>query len=80
MTAKASNGRLSYRPREAARLLGVSERTLRKWMRDEGLPFLRVDGVVLIPRAQLEEWLAARVESERRADHLAEEILEGLSK
>lgn len=72
--------RLAYRPREAAELLGVSERTLRKWLRDDGLPFLRLDGVVLIPRGPLEEWMAARVEAERRTDRLAEEILDGISK
>jgi hypothetical protein len=49
-------------------------------MRDEGLPYLRLDGVVLIPRAPLEEWLRERIASERRADALAEEILDGISK
>ena len=72
--------RIALRPREAAASLGVSERTLRKWMRDDGLPYLRLDGVVMIPRSQLDEWMAARVESERRADDLAAEILNDLSK
>ena len=49
--------RLALRPKEAADALGIGERTLRTWMRDEELPFLRVAGVVLVPTAGLEEWL-----------------------
>ncbi len=69
--------RLALRPGEAARALGVSDRTLRKWMRDEGLPYLRVGGAVLIPRAQLEKWMAERVTGEQQTDALVEEILDG---
>ena len=45
--------RLALRPKEAAEALGVGERTLRGWMRDEGLPFARVGGAVLILRKDL---------------------------
>lgn len=72
--------RIAYRPPELAALLGISGRTLRKWMRDEGLPFLRLDGVVLIPAAMLDAWLAERVSAERRAETLAAEILDDISK
>lgn len=72
--------RLSLRPREAAEALGISDRTLRTWMRDEGLPYLRLNGVVLIPRAGLDKWLAERVSAEHRAEALANEILSELSK
>ncbi len=72
--------RLALRPKEAAEALGISQRTLRKWMRDDGLPYLRLDGVVMIPRGQLEAWMAARVDTEYRSTVLAEEILDGLSK
>ena len=72
--------RLALRPKEVAQAVGVSEKTLRKWMRDDGLPYLRLDGVVLIPRGQLEAWMAARVDTENRSTVLAEEILDGLSK
>ena len=74
------SGRLALRPKEVAEAVGVSEKTLRKWMRDDGLPYLRLDGVVLIPRGQLEAWMAARVDTENRSTVLAEEILDGLSK
>ncbi len=72
--------RLALRAKEAAEALGISARTLRKWMREEGLPYLRLDGVVMIPRSELDEWMAARVESEHRADDLAAEILNDISK
>jgi excisionase family DNA binding protein len=70
--------RLALRPKEAAEAIGVSERTLRKWMRDCGLPYARVDGVVLIPRAGLELWLDEQAEDERKTDRLADEILDGI--
>ena len=72
--------RLALRPAEAAKALGVCLRTLRNWMRDEGLPYLRVDGVVLIPRDGLGEWMTSRVENEHRADELADDMLNDLSK
>ena len=70
--------RLTLRPPEAAQALGVSERTLRKWMRDGGLPYLRRDGIVLIPRAELEDWLRDQVGSSNDTDELAREILRDL--
>lgn len=72
--------RLALRPKEAAAALGVSLGTLRKWMRDDGLPFMRLDGVVLIPRSELGEWMSAHIDDERRADSLVAEILDGLQK
>jgi len=71
-------GRLALRPNEAADALGVSSRTLRKWMRDDGLPFLRLEGVVLIPCAGLERWMDERMEQDRRADAIATEMVETL--
>ena len=76
--APRSPERLALRPKEAAEALGISDRTLRTWMRDEELPFLRVAGLVLIPREELERWLGERVEREKRAEALAEEILVNL--
>ena len=75
-----AEGRLALRPGEAARALGVSDRTLRKWMRDEGLPYARVSGVVLIPRRPLEDWLAERIGADNRTDRLVSEILDDFKK
>ena len=70
--------RLALRPKEAAEALGVSERTMRKWMRDAGLPHLQLDAVVCIPVAELREWMVERMASSRRTDEIAEKILRDL--
>ena len=67
--------RLALRPEEAATALGVSERTLRKWRREEGLPYFQLDGAVLIPLAPLERWMIERVTSRQTTDQIADEIL-----
>ena len=72
------SGRLALRPSEAALALGVSERTLRKWRRDEGLPYFHVDSAVLIPVAALERWMAERVASRQTADEIADAIVREL--
>ena len=74
-SGKKMADRLALRPKEAAASLGIGEKTLRKWMKDEGLPFLRLDGVVLIPRGDLERWMEGRVGSERRTETIVDEIL-----
>ena len=72
------SGRLALRYPEAVKALGVGERTLRKWMREEGLPYFRVGGVVRFPVAELREWMAEHMASSRRTDEIAEEILREL--
>jgi hypothetical protein len=47
-------------------------------MRDEGLPFFRLDGSVRIPTADLEEWIEHRVVSQRRTDEIVDEVLRDL--
>ncbi len=44
--------------REAARLLEVSEDTVRRWIRDEALPASRVRQEHRLNRAELQEWAA----------------------
>lgn len=71
--------RLALRPAEAARALGISERKLRQLLPQ--LPHVREEGVVLIPVAQLQRWLADRARSqEDRADAIAREQLEQLER
>ena len=67
--------RLALDQQELAHTLGVSPRTLRTWMREEGLPFVRIRGVLLYSVAAVEEWLAARQESEEKLDQLLDEII-----
>ena len=47
-------------------------------MRDEDLPYFRLDGSVRIPVADLREWMATRTSSQNRTDKLTEKILENL--
>ena len=70
--------RVALRPKEAAEALGVGERTVRKWMRNDALPYRRLDGVVLISRRALEQWLEEQTHEELKADALAAQILNNL--
>ena len=55
---------LAHRPRDAAKALGISERTLWTWTNDGIIPCVRVGSgkrrVVLYPVADLQAWLARR--------------------
>ncbi len=75
---RAAPERIALRSAECARALGVDERTLRRWQKDEGLPFARVGHTVLFPVAELRAWLAERASGERRVEALADEILREL--
>lgn len=50
--------RLALRPREAAKALGLSERTFRSLL--PKLPHVRTGGAVLIPVEPLRRWLEAQ--------------------
>ena len=66
--------RLAFRPREAAEALGISERKLRDLLPE--LPHIRRGGVILIPVAPLEAWLAREAEAEMsRVDCLVSEVI-----
>ncbi len=70
--------RLALRPKEAARVLGVSERTLRALLPD--LPHVRVGGVVLLPVDPLREWLREHVEATRdEAKKIVGEVLKDVA-
>ena len=72
------NTRIALRPKEAAEALGVSGRTLRTWMRDEELPYIQIDRGILIPIADLKEWINERRIRKSTAADLAAEILADL--
>ena len=62
---------------EAARALGISERTLRKML--PGLPHVHLGGAVVLPVVLLEEWLRSQAQSEKsRAEGDVEDILDAL--
>lgn len=73
----AALSRLALRPREAARLLGVSERKLR----DLPIPRVRVDRTVLFPVDSVRDWLRATATvREAPADRRVKVILAQLKK
>lgn len=71
-------GRLALRPREAARALGIGERTLRQILPE--IPHVRVGSAVVIPVDLLREWLRHRAHMEdRKTDAVVREVLAELS-
>lgn len=53
---------LMYSTREAAHVLGISERTLSTRTRDSAIPCVRLEGRVLYPVKALEEWISQNQE------------------
>ena len=51
---------LALAPRDAARAIGVSERTLWTYTRTHGVPHVRLGRRILYPVRELTEWLASR--------------------
>ena len=60
---------LALRPREAAKALGISERTLWAWTHDGDLPHVRIGRMTLYPVDALRDWLRRRVEVAQGAQH-----------
>jgi hypothetical protein len=66
--------RLALRPAEAARALGIGERTLRQLL--PILPHVRAGGTVLLPVEGLRRWLDEQAKGERaRADRITAGVL-----
>jgi excisionase family DNA binding protein len=68
--------RLALRPAEAARALGISERTLRSLLPQ--LPVVRAGGAVLIPVDALRGWLRDRARNGQ--DEVNEAVRDALKK
>lgn len=70
-------GRLAIRPKEAARLLGLSGRAFRTLL--PTVPHFRAGGAVLIPVEALRRWLDEQAHHEQaRTDRVTDEILKSL--
>jgi DeoR/GlpR family transcriptional regulator of sugar metabolism len=66
--------RLALRPEEAARALGVSERTLRRMLPE--IPHIRHHGIVMLPVDSLREWLKQTAQAGKsRTDEAVSEIM-----
>ena len=68
MTNEPVQSPLAMRPRDAARTLGISPRTLWEWTRDGIVPCVRVGTgkrkTVLYPVADLQAWLSQRAKTD----------------
>jgi hypothetical protein len=51
---------LALRPRDAAIALGISERLLQDWSKNQDLPCIRIGQVVLYPVDEIRQWLRHR--------------------
>ena len=56
--------RLTLRPDEAARALGVSPRTLFTWTKSGDIPSIKVGSCVLYRVVDIERWLADLIKQE----------------
>ena len=73
------DSRLALRPAEAAKALGISERSLRTLL--PRLPHLRLDGAVLLPVEALRRWLEEEAKAlPNQVDKTVSEILDELKK
>jgi len=71
--------RLALRPKEAAAVLGLSERTFRSLL--PSLPHVRTGGAVLIPVDALRRWLEERAQVEpSRVDAIVTETLRSIQR
>ena len=61
---KTESPRLALRPREAARALGISERTLWSWTREGRIPYRRQGRCLIYPVAALEAWLNSGMDAD----------------
>ena len=70
----ALSDRLGLRPAEVARVLGLSERSVRQILPE--LPHLRIGSSVVIPVEPLREWLREQAKNQQgRVDSVVAEVL-----
>lgn len=70
MSVQTGPAPLAYRPREAAKVLGISERPLWQLTHDGKVPCVRLGAgkrqAVLYPVAELQAWLTREAGTDRR--------------
>ena len=54
--------RTFLRPRQISEMLGVTERTIRRWIADGTLPSVKLGGARLVARVTLEQRLGAPID------------------
>jgi excisionase family DNA binding protein len=61
-TENLATDNLALRPREAAKALGVSERSLWEWTHRGDVPHVRIGRTILYPVDALRNWLCRRTD------------------
>ena len=54
------DGRILLNKKGAAEVLSASQSTVDRWRREEGLPFVKLDGLVLFRPEALRNWAASK--------------------
>lgn len=62
------SARTFLRPRQIAELLGITERTIRRWIADGTLPSVKLGGARLVARATLERRLGTPLDLPEEGD------------
>ena len=62
------SARTFLRPRQIAELLGVTERTIRRWIADGTLPSVKLGGARLVARTTLERRLGTPLDLPEEGD------------
>jgi excisionase family DNA binding protein len=62
MVETTQSGRLMYRIREIAKLCGVSERTIRNWMRYRKFPYKKIGKMPVFIVKDVMQWLENNIE------------------
>lgn len=53
------------RVRDIVQMLGVSDRTVRRWLVEDGLPHAKLNGIVIIDPVEFEEWKKKKTETKK---------------
>jgi len=64
------------KPKQAAKYAGISERTIRDWLK-VGLPHSRVGGCVLVKFSDIDTFLGDHRVQDKAIDRIVNEALEG---
>lgn len=62
---------LALRPRDAAKALAISERTLWEWTHHGDIPHVRIGRTILYPTAELQAWLSRQAQTMKAEDSYA---------
>ena len=69
LTEHTTTNNLALRPREAAKAMGISERSLWEWTHRGDVPFVRIGRTILYPVDALRDWLNRHAGTAKGGEH-----------